>query len=352
MAEVSIQLQKIRLLADELKETESSLKSLQTDFKNEAGNSIISSSFDSGIQRSINSCLDNIAAHKIAMQHIKDGLNSVAKLYESTEQRIVESTSGSYDKKSHEWISGAVSASGTFAGHEASGSASGGLFGGSFTASIKSGIKYKQDDDDGKIKLDSVSLIEAEAKGSGHVATGSLEGSIGRLDGKLTGTLGKVEATGTIAASLYKDGKLAPQLFAKVKGTATAAEGKAETSFGSDDNNLHLSAEGKLATASASAEAGVGVITYEDANGNTQTGIGIDGKVGAEAYLATGTVKGGITIFGVKIDAAVTGNAGGVGAKAGGAVTTGGIHGSASLGAGVGLGLDIDVDWTEFKFEW
>ena len=36
-----------------------------------------------------------------------------------------------------------------------------------------------------------------------------------------------------------------------------------------------------------------------------------------EAYAAKGEVKGGITIFGIKIDAAVEGKAGAIGAKAG-----------------------------------
>lgn len=91
-------------------------------------------------------------------------------------------------------------------------------------------------------------------------------------------------------------------------------------------------------------------LTYKDeTTGQTKTELGAKGKVGAEAYLAQGKVSGGFTIFGIKIDAGVTGKAGGAGVSAEGNVTTGGVSGKIGAGLGLGAGVEISIDWSNFS---
>ena len=77
--------------------------------------------------------------------------------------------------------------------------------------------------------------------------------------------------------------------------------------------------------------------------------LGAKCKVGAEAYLAQGKVSGGFTIFGINIDAGVTGKAGGAGVNAEGKVTTGGVSGKIGAGLGLGAGVEISIDWSNFS---
>ncbi len=163
--------------------------------------------------------------------------------------------------------------------------------------------------------------------------------------------VGNVEATGDIGASLFQDNKFAPALYAKLKAAANVAQGSAEGQIGTDQYNVHLKGEGTVLGAEASAEGNVGRITTEE--GTVRWGA--KGKVAAEAYAAQGTVSGGFTIFGIRVDASVTGKAGGAGASAGGEITTGGVEGEVGLGLGVGAGVKIRVDWSKFKmpkFKW
>lgn len=238
--------------------------------------------------------------------------------------------------------SGAASASGTFLGVSASGKAEGDLIGGSVSTKSTATFDLK-DSRDKNIALEK--SIEAE----GHLATGKLSGNYGILSGSVSGTVGAVGATGSVGATLYKDGKFAPSLSAKVEASASVAKGEAEVTAGSEEYNVHAKAEGSVLTAKAEAEGGIGKVTYKNGSGITQTGYGVAGEAGAEAYVAEGKVSGGVTILGVKFGVEVSGKAGGVGASAGGALTTGGVSGSVSAGLGLGAGVSFNVDWSGFS---
>lgn len=239
---------------------------------------------------------------------------------------------------------GSLEVGGNILGKDAELSLEGELLGASYEKKLESGMTI---DKDGNI--DSLTLLEAELGGEVHLAKGSASGSWGRLSGNASAAVGVVSAVGTIGASLFKDGKFAPQIGAKAEAKAVAVQGEVEGKYGSEDFNAHGKAEGEVGTASASAEAQLGKVTYTDKNGNEVTGWGAKAEAGAEAYIATGKVSSGITIFGVDIDVGLEGKFGGAGAKVGGGVTSGGVGGSVSLGAGVGLELDISIDWTDFK---
>lgn len=186
----------------------------------------------------------------------------------------------------------------------------------------------------------------------GHLAYGSLAGSIGLLSGSLSGTVGKVEAKGSIGATLFDDGKFTPRLEAKAEASAAVAEAEGKAQFGSDEFNAHVKATGTLLGAEASAKAGIGVITVKDEKtGEDVRVVGAQAKVGAEAYVASGKVSGGFTLFGIKIDASVSGNVG-AGAKVGGEVTASGVGFDIGAALGLGAGVSVKIDWSDFKFGW
>lgn len=229
---------------------------------------------------------------------------------------------------------------GSIFGFDSSGSAEGDVIGGSIKT--KSIAKWNPGKGDAGIEKS----VEAE----GHLAKGKLKGNVGLVGGELSGTVGSVGATGKIGATLYKDGKFSPTLDAKLKAEAAAAKGSAEAKFGTDEFNGHIKGSGTLLGAEAEASGSFGKITYKDeTTGQTKTAVGAKGKVGAEAYLAQGKVSGGFTIFGVKIDAGVTGKAGGVGVSAEGRVTAGSASGKIGAGLGLGAGVEISIDWSDFS---
>ena len=57
-------------------------------------------------------------------------------------------------------------------------------------------------------------------------------------------------------------------------------------------------------------------------------------------------MKGGVEFAGIKIEAAVEGKAGAIGAKAGGSVTGNAAEGEIGGSLGLGAGLKIKVDWS------
>lgn len=237
-------------------------------------------------------------------------------------------------------LGGSVTGDGEFLGVSASGTAEGELIGGSVSTKSKANWDLKDKD----------AGIEKSITAEGHLAKGSLEGNYGILGGKVEGTVGSVSATGSIGASLYKDGKFSPALEAELKGKAAVAEGEAEIKLGNDEFNGHVNAEGTVLGAEAELSGGAGMITYKDeTTGKTKTELGVSGKAGAEAYLAEGSISGGFTIFGIEIDVGVSGKAGGAGVEAGGRVTTGGISGEIGAGLGLGLGLELSIDWSDFS---
>lgn len=234
-------------------------------------------------------------------------------------------------------IGGSVTGNGSLFGINTSGTAEGDLIGGS--VKTKSDVKW----DIEKGNVGAGKSIEAE----GHLAKGKLKGNIGLLGGEIGGTVGSVGATGKIGVTLFKDGKLSPTIDAKAKAEAAVAKGNASVTIGNDKNNAHVKGSGTLLGAEAEASGSAGIIKSVDPVTNeTKTEFGVKGKVGAEAYLAQGKVSGGISILGVKIDASVSGKAGGVGVNAGGKVTTGGISGEIGAGLGLGAGIGISIDWS------
>ena len=185
----------------------------------------------------------------------------------------------------------------------------------------------------------------------GHVAKGEVSGALGLLSGSLGGSVGNIGAKGTLKAGLFDDdGKFTPGLNLAGKAGVSVLSGEAGVKFGSDTFNGHGKAEGKVLSASVKGEVGAGVLTKEK-NGKEINVLGVKGEVGAEANVAQGELSGGFTLFGIDIDASVSGKIG-AGAKAGGSVTTSGL--SLDLGAalGLGAGISIDIDWSDFKFGW
>lgn len=253
------------------------------------------------------------------------------------------------------WIKGGKEKDGKIFGVDSHGEIKGELVGASYDTKLESGLQWEEEIDENgnkKMMLSDATLLTAGIVGEAHFAKGSASGNIGLARGEVNGTVGKLSAEGSVTAALIKDGKLAPQLDVKAEASAVAAEGDVKVEIGSENNNIHAKAEGKAGVATASAEAGIGKITYETKTGETQTGYGVKGEVGAEAYLAEGKVSGGINIFGIQIDAGVGGKLGGAGASAGGYATTGGVGGSVSLGFLAGVELDLNIDWSGFKWGW
>lgn len=235
-------------------------------------------------------------------------------------------------------LTGATSATKWFFGHKGEVSAEGSVIGGE----IKTSSKGTWDTKKGEISA------EAKVSADGYVAKGKASASYGLASLAASGTVGAVGASGKIGATLFKNGKLSPSIGASAKAEATAAKGDVKANFGTDENNVHAKASGQVLTAEASAKANVGKIEYEDSSGNTHTGYGVEAEVGAEAYVAKGSISGGITLFGIDIDVSVEGKAGGAGAKAGGNITNSSASGEIGLGLLVGLGAKVDVDWSDF----
>lgn len=139
-----------------------------------------------------------------------------------------------------------------------------------------------------------------------------------------------------------------PSVYAKAEAKANAAEGSLEGQFGTDEYNTHVKAEGSVLGAEAEAKFEAGKIVDEDGNER----VGVAASVGAETYVAEGSVSGGFSIFGIKIDATIEGKLGGAGAKGGAEVTNSSAEGEIGFGFGLGAGFKIKVDWSGFKWPW
>ncbi len=249
-------------------------------------------------------------------------------------------------KKSGYLKGGSVENSGESpAGVGYSGEASGRLVSGEIGTSYSSGIKW---DKDGGIK--EVNLVQGSAKASGSVVSGKASGSYGVLSGNAEGKIlaGEAKATGKVV--LVEDGKFAPQLTAEAKAGVDVAKGSIGATLGNECFNGHANANGELLHADAHVGAGIGKITYEDEKGEKQTGYGVYAEAGAEAYLAKGSISGGLTICGVKIDVSVEGKAGGAGAKGEFKAETGKLSAGLGLGFLLGGGVNVSIDWTGFKW--
>lgn len=190
---------------------------------------------------------------------------------------------------------------------------------------------------------------EAKASASACAAKGKASASLGLAEVSATGSVLAAEASGAIGATLFKEGKLAPSVYANAKAEASVAKGNVEAKFGNDEFDIHTEAKGKVLTASANAGVSIGRIVEEDSSGNTKTSMGVKAEAGAEAYAVKGTISGGFTLFGIKIDAEVSGKAGGAGVKAGGDITGSSASGELGLGFLLGLGIKVNVDWSGFS---
>lgn len=211
---------------------------------------------------------------------------------------------------------------------------------------------------DGKVDFAGAGV---EGSATGYLARGKGSYQIGHEFGDTfvgsktdaTAYVGKVGAKGGLGATLVKDGRIDPQIYGEASVSASAVSGKVSNQLGTDNNNYHTSAEGDLLTAKAEVKGQIGHITTTNEDGTvTDAGWGVSGKAGASAYGASGKVKGGFTICGIKIDLSVKGHAGGAGAEVSGHATTGGVKAGLDLGLGLGAGAEIEIDWSNFKFGW
>lgn len=308
-----------------------------------------------GLKSTLRNCTTNISTLKTQADSLNMQLEVITAKYEETEKKLVDNSSSRShtekdDSKSIAWKRGHLSGTTEIGEIGVAGVITGELLGASYD--IKSGAKatWKQNEK-GEWEYDELG-IEYAIAGEAHVAKGSAKGNIGYLFGNVNAKVGEVSATGGVGASLYKDGKLSPQLYAELGGKVVGLKGDAEVGLGTEDNNVHVKGEGEVGVAEAGVSGQIGKITYKDDKGKVKQAYGVKGEVGAEAYAATGSVEGGFSIFGIDIDIGISGKAGGAGGKVGGYATTGGVSGSISGGLGVGLGLEISIDWSDFHFGW
>ncbi len=180
------------------------------------------------------------------------------------------------------------------------------------------------------------------------LTSGKLSGGLGDLSASMEGKAGSSEVTGTVGLSLYKDGKLSPALEMKLKSEIAAFKGKAGAQYGNEQFNGHVEAEVGVGVLESELAVGAGVITYTDKAGNQKTEMGLQGKAGAAAYVTSGKVSGGLTIFGIEINATAKGHVG-AGFEAEGRITTGGVSGSIGGSLGLGGSMEISVDWSNFS---
>lgn len=198
-------------------------------------------------------------------------------------------------------------------------------------------------DDNNDIKFDIKHNLWEKKVSKDIITTGDISGSYGLASGNAYYKVGDVYAKGSVDASIWKDGMLAPSLTAAFEAGGSIVEVGANGQIGDESNNFHGSVTGKAGTARAYASGGFGVI-YDD-DGNAE--VGVEGKVGAEAYAVKGEASGGFTFLGIKVDVVAEGGLGGASAVAEGKVTTGGVHGKIGLGWGVGGSVSFNVDFSD-----
>lgn len=233
--------------------------------------------------------------------------------------------------------SGAIGA--TILGVSAAGSASYEVLGGS----VDTYGKAKWDLEDGEFGA------MAGFKADGHVLEGKVEGQLGDTSASLEGQVLTGTVTGAIGLSLMKDSVFAPSVRADLKAEGSVLHGEAELQQGSDTFNTHSKAEGDVLHGEAKLNLGAGVITRTNDDGSVEECLGAEAKVSAEGYVFSGEVSQGVTIFGIKIDATLEGNALGAGVDAGASMTTNSFSGKIGAGLGIGAGLEISVDWSDFQ---
>lgn len=277
-------------------------------------------------------------------------VGSVGLSIEKSASQVWDDLSQSDKRWSDAVIKGATVGKGEFLGINTGGYATGDILGASAGYDTVGEFSIKFDENGHLDKNSSKVKIGVKGDAEGHVAHGEVAGNIGYLNGGAEGTFLTGGAKGEVGLTIIDDGKFTPSVYGELGVEGSVLEGKADAHFGSDDNNIHADAEGALLTGKAGVEGGAGRIKIKDeATGKEEVIWGVKGEAKAEAYLAEGSVSGGISILGVDIDIELEGKAGGGGVGAGGYVGTGGVCGELDVGFLVGAGVKIEVDWSDFK---
>ena len=187
---------------------------------------------------------------------------------------------------------------------------------------------------------DKTPFVGYVAKAEVYGARGELEGHVGDLaHASMEGQVLAGAVSGVLGASLSLGEKPSASLEASAvaEGAVIASEGKAR--LGVSDYNVNVRGEGKVLTGTAG-------VTFK---------AGLDGaeaRAGAEAYVATGELSGGLTLLGVRFDAGVEGKVGGAGASAQARVGPSSIQGKIGVGLGLGAGVEVNVDWSGAENAW
>ena len=222
--------------------------------------------------------------------------------------------------------SGGVSGATTIAGIAASGNIVGELLGGK--VSLK-----PYGTGGGKLGKSSSTIgIGVEANAEGHLAQGVATASLGSIAAQADVRVLGANASAKLGASLIDGGTFDPSIAAKAEASGSVLEGSASVSSELGPLSQTMKANGSLFTAEAEAGASLGV-------------DGLEAKVGAEAYVAQGSISRELSLFGVKVGLTVEGSAGGAGGNAGGKVGLDSVEGEIGLGLGLGLGAKVKIDW-------
>ena len=212
-------------------------------------------------------------------------------------------------------------------GVPATGAAWGELVGGALCL-----VPYAKGKGDGEANMSSAGL-GAKAEAGAHAAAGGTNVAVGPLTSKgeakaFAGSMGI-----SAGASLLTKGDPVPSLTAKAeaKGYVLGGEGSMRMAVPNFDH--HVKARGEVLTAKSEATFVVG-------------DEGAETKLGAEAYVATGEILGGITFWGVKVDLSLEAKVGGAGGAVGVAAKPTSIEGEIAAGLGLGVGAKLKVDWS------
>ena len=193
----------------------------------------------------------------------------------------------------------------------------------------------------------SINLVKAKAR-VGKIGA-SIKSSSGNtvVKGQITGVTVKTGASVSCALSKvsFVDAKIALNTSAEIKGLRAVAKGSVQSDNGR--YKVDAKAEGELGEGMAYANFGLGNVTYKNENKETVNGIGVNLDVGAGVAVATGSVSGGFSIFGVRFGARLTGSVLSVGAYNMLGADTKRLNIGFKLGLGVfGVGLSFSVDWS------
>ncbi len=351
-----IEPQKVKKNCTVLSDSSSNLASKATSVGNIKDALILSGVDYDAVRDALDICVKNLSRESKYANSLSLALKDIVSEYETTEQDIFNHITKAADKRGH-----STGGDGTGNGmlkpehpdkQEDDGSSKRGFYfdphGPKGSGETTFGAEYERSKD--RVDGEWSSSFGIEAGAEGECSVGGFEAGYegDYVNGKISAEAFYV--TGGIGAGmrLFDDGKFSPQAQISGEASVSAVHGEAEATFGTENNNAHVNAEGDLGTAYAEANAGVGVIENDDGT----TTIGAEAEVKVGAYAAQGEVSGGITIFGVEINGSVGGGVGGAEFQAGGSVTTDGVSGEIGLGFLVGGDISISVDWSNFELPW